>query len=166
MNRNQFYSLIIFSLCVFVNVNLNSQVLTNKTSGKDEFNSQGKNERKFFISVLTKIANPVLDALSKNELKKQMPVEAKPGLEADRKHYTYLEAFGRLLAGMAPWLELGPDNTPERKLREKYIVLSIKCIHNATDPESPDFMNFNKGGQPLVDAAFLCQAFLRAPHQL
>jgi len=29
-----------------------------------------------------------------------------------------------------------------------------------------DFMNFTIGGQPLVDAAFLCQALLRAPTQL
>jgi hypothetical protein len=36
----------------------------------------------------------------------------------------------------------------------------------ATDPNSPDFMNFVHGGQPLVDTAFLSQAFLRAPNTL
>jgi hypothetical protein len=95
-----------------------------------------------------------------------MPVEAGPGLEEDRKKYTYLEAFGRLMAGMAPWLELGPDNSPEGKLRKKYIDLSVRSIRNAVDPESPDYMNFDHGGQPLVDAAFLAEALLRAPHQL
>src|SRR5690606_27853176 len=44
--------------------------------------------------------------------------------------------------------------------------LSVTGIHNATDPESPDFMNFTEGKQPLVDAAFLAQALLRAPDQL
>ncbi len=36
----------------------------------------------------------------------------------------------------------------------------------ATDPASPDRMNFSKGGQPLVDAAFLSQALLQAPEVL
>lgn len=123
-------------------------------------------ERAYLVSELTHIADPVLNALSINKLREEMPVEAAPGQEADRKKYTYLEAFGRLAAGMAPWLELGPDVSDEGKLRGKYILLVRKCLHNATDPQSPDFMNFNKGKQPVVDAAFLAQALLRAPHQL
>ncbi|MDR6941459.1 DUF2264 domain-containing protein [Mucilaginibacter pocheonensis] len=126
-------------------------------------NDPGQKERTYLVKSLVRIADPVLTALSKNQLKQQMPVEAKTG---DRKNYTYLEAFGRLLAGMAPWLEIGPDQTPEGILRKKYIELARTGLHNATDPNSPDFMNFNKGGQPVVDAAFLAQALLRAPHQL
>ena len=95
-----------------------------------------------------------------------MPVECAPGTLEGRKQVTYLEAFGRLLAGMAPWLELGPDDTAEGKLRKKYLDLALQGLHNATDPAAADYMNFNKGGQPLVDAAFLSQALLRAPTQL
>jgi len=126
----------------------------------------GLKERAYLINELQKIADPVLLALSQNKLRKEMPVEAIAGQEADRKNYTYLEAFGRLAAGMAPWLELGSNNTDEGKLREKYILLVRKCLHNATDPQSLDFMNFTKGSQPVVDAAFLAQALLRAPKQL
>jgi hypothetical protein len=36
----------------------------------------------------------------------------------------------------------------------------------AVDPASPDFMNFTRDRQPLVDAAFLAQGLLRAPHTL
>ena len=126
-------------------------------------NDVGQKEREYLIKSLVKIVDPVLITLSKNELKQKMPVEAKTG---DRKNYTYLEAFGRLLAGMAPWLELGPAQTPEGILRKKYITLARLALHNATDPNSADFMNFNKGAQPVVDAAFLAQALLRAPHQL
>lgn len=128
--------------------------------------SNGLQERAYCVAMLTRIATPLLDALSHQELKKLMPVEARRGDTADRKNYTYLEAFGRLMAGMAPWLELGPDNTPEGKLRKKYIDLSLVCIRNAVNPGSSDFMNFDKGGQPVVDAAFLAEALLRAPHQL
>ena len=141
---------------------------TLKAKEKDQQlnSSVGFKEREFFINTLIRIADPVLDALSKNQLKAKMPVESAPNQIDDRKNYTYLEAFGRTLAGIAPWLELGSDDSPEGKLREKYIVLSLQCIHNATNPESVDFMNFTKGGQPLVDAAFLSQALLRAPTQL
>jgi hypothetical protein len=128
-----------------------------------KINSNGALHREYFVHAITRIADPLLTALSKNELKKKMPIEAKTN---DRQNFTYLEAFGRLLAGMAPWLELGPDSTAEGKLRKKYIDLSITCIRNATDPAAPDYMNFNKGGQALVDAAFLSQALLRAPNQL
>src|SRR5690348_10310496 len=83
----------------------------------------GHKERQYFVEALTKIADPVLDALSKNQLRAKMPVEGKTGDK--RKYCSHLEAFGRLLDGMAPWLELGPDNTPEGQLRKKYIDLAV-----------------------------------------
>ena len=52
------------------------------------------------------------------------------------------------------------------KLRAKFIDLSTKSLVNATDPYSPDFLNFNHGGQALVDTAFLAFGLLRAPNQL
>ncbi len=130
--------------------------------------SQEKPEavREYYVSSLTKIADPVLKALSKDKLKEKMPVERSPGAWDDRTHVTYLEAFGRLMSGMAPWLELGSDDTEEGKLREKYIALSLKSLENAVDPKADDFMNFSNDKQPLVDAAFLAQALLRAPNQL
>ncbi len=126
--------------------------------------SNGLGERAYLVQTLVKIADPVLTALSKNELKKEMPVEAKT--PKDRMYSTHLEAFGRLLSGMAPWLELGPDNTQEGQLRKKYIDLAVLSIKNATNPDAPDFLNFNQGRQPLVDAAFFAHALLRAPKQL
>jgi hypothetical protein len=126
--------------------------------------ANGLGEREYYVKTLTRIADPVLTAISKNELKKTMPVEAK--VTKDRVYSTYLEAFGRLIAGMAPWLELGPDETPEGKLRKKYIDLTVQGIKNATNPQAADFLNFNQGRQPLVDAAFFAQALLRAPMQL
>ena len=123
-------------------------------------------EREYWVNLLTRIANPVLESLSKGELKKNMPVECAPGSEANRRTVTYLEAFGRLMAGMAPWLELGPDNTKEGQTRSKMILLAQKSLKMAVDPQSPDFMNFTKNSQPLVDSAFLCLAVLRAPNVL
>ncbi len=126
--------------------------------------SDGEKERAYMVQAMLRIADPVLNSLSRNELKKQMPVEAKDPEE--RKKSTHLEAFGRLIAGMAPWLELGPDDSDEGRLREKYILLALKGIDHATNPAAADYMNFNQGSQPLVDAAFFAQALLRAPVQL
>lgn len=125
----------------------------------------GVSERAYLINSLTKIADPLLTALSKKELKKTMPIEKFNGMQQHHPS-TYLEGFARLLAGMAPWLELGPDATPEGELRKKYINLALQCIHNGTDSTSPDYLDFNIPGQSLVDAAFLSSALLRAPHQL
>lgn len=132
---------------------------------QQKLQDDGKRSRSFFIRSLTRIADPVLLALSDNTLKKKMPIEARSGV-TDRQQYSHLEAFGRLTAGMAPWLELGAGDSEEGKIRAKYIRIVQRCIDHATDPDAPDFMNFNKGKQPLVDAAFLAQALLRAPGQL
>lgn len=72
----------------------------------------------------------------------------------DRRRFSHLEAVGRLVCGIAPWLELGPDNTPEGKLREKYINLTVKGLKNAVNPGAPDYLVFGEPSQPLVDAAF------------
>jgi len=124
------------------------------------------NERAYWVDMLTRIVQPVLEALSAGKLKLQMPVEAKEGQREGRLNVTYLEALGRSLAGLAPWLELGPDGSAEGRLREKFIRLSVEAIRQAVTPSSPDYMNFTQGGQPLVDAAFLCHALVRAPRQL
>jgi hypothetical protein len=123
-------------------------------------------EREYWVNLLTRIATPLLESLSKGELKKNMPVECVKGHEASRHTVTYLEAFGRLMAGMSPWLELGPDETPEGQQRGRMIKLAQSSLKMAVDPQSPDFMNFTKNQQPLVDAAFLAHAILRAPNVL
>lgn len=126
----------------------------------------GKEDRAYWVETLVKLADPVLVNLSNNTLKQNMPFES---LSDDplRKEVSYLEAVGRLICGIAPWLELGPDNTPEGQLRNKYIKLAVKGLKNAVNPSSPDYLLFdNRHSQPLVDAAFLAQGLLRAPKQL
>src|SRR5690606_31525670 len=63
----------------------------------------GPADRAYSVQVLTRIAEPVLDAASKGELKKRLPVH---GWERHRAAWTHYEALARTLAGIAPWLEL------------------------------------------------------------
>lgn len=122
-------------------------------------------DRLYWAMIAARLAHPVLDALARRQLKATMPVEANPG-SPDRPQFSHLEALGRLLAGLAPWLELGEDKTPEGAARARFAALARTAIDAATDPASPDFLNFSKGQQPLVDAAFLALALLRSPAEL
>ena len=128
--------------------------------------AKSKNDRDLWLETLLRVVSPVLTALSENQLKQRMPVEAQPSAVTDRKKVTYLEALGRTLAGVAPWLELSEGSSSEMDLRKKYVALSIASIKNAVTPGSTDYMNFTEGAQPLVDAAFLAHGLLRAPKAL
>jgi hypothetical protein len=121
-------------------------------------------DRAYWISVLEKVARPVLENLSRRELKKNMPVEQHA--HGEREKCSHLEAFGRLLCGIAPWLALENPAGGELHLQQELIKLTRTSLDSATDPQSPDFMNFSNGSQPLVDTAFLAQAILRAPRVL
>lgn len=129
--------------------------------------ADAQTDREMWVALAEKIARPVLTALAARKLKATMPVEISAGANVqDRKRYTYLESLGRLLAGIGPWLELPAENTPEGRLRNELADLACRGIDAATHPDSPDLMNFSEGGQPLVDAAFLAHALLRAPKHL
>ena len=119
-------------------------------------------DRAVWVASLDRVARPVLTALAKGELRATMPIESLGTLES-RRTCTYLEAFGRVVVGIAPWLALGEDETPEGRLRGEYIRLTVEALRQGVDPASPDCLNFNQGRQPLVDAAFLAQGLLRAP---
>ena len=121
-------------------------------------------DRRYWVSITQKIARPVLENLARRELKKNMPVEEKAG--AKRANCTHLEAFGRLLCGISPWLAAENLSGDELTPQQEFLKLAQASLAAATDPQSPDFMNFSEGGQPLVDAAFLAQGILRAPKAL
>jgi hypothetical protein len=123
-----------------------------------------QDDRAIWIGHMRKLADPVLKNLAAGTLKARMPVEQAAG--ANRQNVTHLEALGRLLAGLAPWIELAVDTSAEGRLRSEYADLARRSIARAVDPSSPDFLNFTRERQPLVDAAFLAQAILRAPRSL
>lgn len=126
-------------------------------------NAAATDDRAYWLQTLLKIADPVLNALAQNRLKATMPIESAPGQQESRIAVSHLEALGRTMAGLAPWLELGADDSQEGRLRQRYINLARQAIANGVNPQSPDYLNFTKGGQPLVDAAFLAHGLVRSP---
>jgi hypothetical protein len=125
-----------------------------------------ENDRTYWVGLLAKLADPVLENLSRGTLKRNMPVECASENQAARRKYSHLEAIARLLAGIAPWIEAPLEAGAEHNLQQRYRALAREAIRSATDPQSPDFLNFSDGNQPLVDCGFLSQALLRAPAEL
>ena len=128
--------------------------------------STQQTDREIWLGIMQKISDPVLNALGRRRLKAEMPVECKPGELDSRRECTYLEAMGRLLMGLAPWLERQARKEKEENLRQRYCELARQGIASGTDPNSPDYMDFGKQPQSLVDTAFLALAICRAPTEL
>jgi len=127
-------------------------------------NGEPLSDRERWIAIMRRVADPVLHHATSGRLKAAMPVEQAHG--ADRRSVTHLEAVGRLIAGLAPWIELADDGTGEARQRAQYGDLARRAIASVVDPASSDFLNFTRDRQPLVDAAFLAQGILRAPRAL
>lgn len=123
-------------------------------------------DRTYWTNLLYKISEPVLSNMSRGELVKNMQVEVSPTWDGRRSRVTYMEAFGRLMAGLAPWLSLPEDNTPEGKQRKQLTEWALKSYIHSVDPNSADYLQWDKEGQALVDAAYIANSFLRAPKQL
>ncbi len=132
-----------------------------------EENQSGVGDRAKWLAIVERVAQPVLEAISQQKLRATMPVEAAPGQEDARRQSTHLEAVGRLLCGLAPWLEGESGSDPaEEALRNRYREWARLAIEYGTDPHSPDAFSFGINQQSLVDAAFLALAMVRAPIEL
>ena len=121
-----------------------------------------QSDRQYWCSLAYKMAQPVLENMAKGELQKNMQTEFSPSFDNRNKKVLYMECFGRLMAGVAPWLTLPDDATAEGKQRKQLREWALASYKNAVDPQSPDYLCWGIGGQNLVDAAYIAESFLRA----
>ncbi|MDD5350883.1 MAG: DUF2264 domain-containing protein [Chthoniobacteraceae bacterium] len=127
----------------------------------------GSSQRADWIGLLTRIARPPLEAAASGSLLRRMPGRWNPDVTSHpRSTFAALEIVARTLLGIAPWLEARDADPAEEPLRETFASLARAALAAVLAPDSPDRLNFTVGEQPLVDAAFLCQALLRAPGAL
>lgn len=121
--------------------------------------------RKYWLSEMDKMLSPVLKNLAADSLKIVMPKVTSIHVDnkAHRIEVQYLEVLGRVLSGIAPWLQLEDGDQEEVALRKQYRKWVISGLSNALDSNAKDFMRFDIGGQQLVDASFLSIAALRSP---
>lgn len=120
-----------------------------------------KSDRELWTGILYQMAAPVLSNMSEGKLQENMLVELSPTWDGRDKRVTYMECFGRLMAGLAPWLSLPDDDTAEGIQRKQLREWALKSYAQSVDPESKDYLLWRKEGQPLVDAAYIAESFLR-----
>jgi hypothetical protein len=125
----------------------------------------GADDRGYMLGILEKMATPVLERMSRGRLQEWRP-ELSPTWDGRNPKVAYLECFGRLIDGLAPWLSLPDEQTAEGKLRSRLREQARASYAHGVDPKSADYLLWSAEGQPLVDAAFFTSALLRAPRAL
>ena len=122
--------------------------------------------RTIHLQALDKMSRSFLGNLSQCTLNSTMPFQAKvhpPSCVALRT-YSIAAGFGRLLAGIAPWLDLPVDDTDEGKMRAEYVNLTLKAFHNVfLNTSCADYVNWSACTGQIVEAAFLGHGLLRMP---
>lgn len=124
--------------------------------------TSGAADRASWLSSMIRIADPVLRHAAAGTLKEVMPYESPDSL-GKRRDFACLEALGRTLCGIAPWLELDGESDPRQA---EYRLLARRALSRAVDPSDAGYLTFDRGRQPLVDAAYLAEGVLRAKRQL
>lgn len=119
-------------------------------------------DRRYWTDLAYKIAAPVLSNMAENKLKENMLVEVSTSYDGRDNRVVYMEAFGRLMAGISPWLSLPDDDSKEGSKRKQLREWALKSYTNAVDPQSNDYLLWRGHGQALVDAAYIAESFLRA----
>lgn len=104
--------------------------------------------------------------MSEGRLHAAFVPELSPTWDGRDQRVAYLEAFGRLAAGIAPWLALASEDRGEEAARSRLREQVLSSFAHAVDPASPDYLLWRAEGQPLVDSAFFTNALLRAPKAL
>lgn len=127
---------------------------------------KAKSDREIWVDAISRMALPVLENMSEGRLHEYMQVEFSPTWDGRNANVAYMECFGRLMAGIAPWLSLPDDDTPEGIVRQHLRQAALNSYANAVNPESPDYLLWRKEGQTLVDAAYIAESFLRGYDRL
>jgi hypothetical protein len=126
----------------------------------------GPGDRAAMLGLLQKMAEPVLSNMARGELKKNFALELSPTWDGRDSRVAYMECFGRLIAGAAPWLALPEDNGAEGRVRKRLQQQALESFTHSVDPKSPDYLLWKGQGQALVDSAYYTNALMRAPHAL
>ena len=119
-------------------------------------------DRDYWVGQAYKMARPVLENMAHGKLQQNMLTEFSPSFDNRNRKVVFMETFGRLMAGIAPWLALPDDGSDEAKHRKQLRDWALASYRNAVDPSSPDYLCWGVSDQNLVDAAYIAESFLRA----
>lgn len=119
-------------------------------------------DRDYWVGQAYKMARPVLENMAHGKLQQNMLTEFSPSFDNRNRKVVFMETFGRLMAGIVPWLALPDDGSDEAKQRKQLRDWALASYRNAVDPSSPDYLCWGVSDQNLVDAAYIAESFLRA----
>ena len=123
----------------------------------------GPADRAYMLGILEKMALPALERMASGRLRREWKPDVSPTWDGRPIEVAYMEAFGRLIDGLAPWLALPDDDSAEGRLRRRIRDLALQSYVHSADPKSPDRLAWEGHGQTLVDSAYFTSALLRAP---
>ena len=149
----------VFVLFAVVGHGVSAQTKKRSVAGKP------LSDRQLWLYEMDKMVRPVMSGLANDSLKILMPKETSIRVDdkQSRIKVQYLEVLGRVLSGIAPWLQQEGGSKSEVELRNLYRKWALQGIRNSLDSTAKDFMRYDIAGQQLVDASFVALAFVRAP---
>ena len=91
--KTKIYFLIVLLCCSFTSISAKNKKAV-------------QSDREQWAELCYKIAQPILENMAKGELQKNMNIELSPTWDGRDRRVAYMETFGRLMAGISPWLAL------------------------------------------------------------
>jgi hypothetical protein len=126
----------------------------------------GSDDRRYMVALAERMATPILSRMAQGRLQAEWQPELSPTWDKRDPRVGYMEAFARLIDGIAPWLALPDNGDAEGRLRRRLREQAVQSFIHAVDPASPDRLLWQGQGQALVDSAYFTSALLRAPKAL
>ncbi len=119
-------------------------------------------KRPEWVAIADRLARPVLSAASEGRLKEALCLEHHPDAHPGRLATASLEAMGRTLAGIGPWMVADGIDDGEARARDELADMARTALVGQSDPADPAYLGFEgPEQQTLVDAAFLAHGLMR-----
>lgn len=169
MERREFIAAAMGAGAIAASLGAQATAQTGAASGEaptPSVGGTGAEDRAYMVDLLRRMAEPVLGPMSKGQLQARFKPELSPTWDGRPVKVAYLECFGRLIAGLAPWLALPDTDDAEGKLRAKLRQQAQAAYAHAVDPKSGDYLFGGLAEQQLVDSAYFTNALIRAPKAL
>ncbi|MWC43898.1 hypothetical protein SAMN05216557_102619 [Sphingomonas carotinifaciens] len=147
-------------------VPVRAQGMAGEAAGDRSALPSGAEDRRYLLGLLERMATPVLSRMARGRLQQEWTPELSPTWDKRDPKVAYMEAFARLIDGIAPWLALPDTDDAEGRLRRTLREQAVQSYVHSVDPASPDRLGWEGHGQALVDSAYFTSALLRAPKTL
>ena len=115
-----------------------------------------------WVIVAERLVRPVISAAAEGRLEEALAIEHHERVDPSRLSTAPLEAMGRTIAGIGPWMDAEDVSPGEAAVRDGIAESVRQALAVQTDPGHRAYLGFRGSEQQtLVDAAFLAQGLMR-----